>query len=277
MICHFCQATAKRYGRYSLKKIQRYRCLQCGRTFSEQEKPLDEMRVSVEDFTRIIELLTEGVGINATARLSGVNKRTVLRCLELAGERCQAVLDSRIRDVRVEQIQADEIWSFVYCKQKHVKGDDSVTGDQYTWVALDRNTKLVLSYRIGKRSATNAYHFVRDLAERVHGRIQLTTDGFVPYVGAVEDAFGADVDFAQLIKIYAGDEANRERYSPSECIGAVPKVITGDPDPKMICTSHVERSNLSMRTFLRRMTRLCLGFSKKLVNLQHAVAVLRMV
>src|SRR2546425_13252101 len=124
MTCHFCQATAKKYGRYGLKKIQRYRCLQCGRTFSdEQEKALDEMRISVEDFTRIIELLTEGVGINATARLSGVNTRTVLRCLELAGERCQAVLDSRIRDVRVEQVQADEIWAFCYCKQKHGKGD----------------------------------------------------------------------------------------------------------------------------------------------------------
>jgi len=166
MTCHFCQATAKKYGRYGLKKIQRYRCLQCGRTFSdEQEKALDEMRVSVEDFTRIIELLTEGVGINATARLSGVNKRTVLRCLVLAGERCEIVHNSTVRSVRAEQIQADEIWSFVYCKQKHVKGDDSVIGDQYTWVALDRNTKLVLSYRIGKRSATNAYHFIRDLGE----------------------------------------------------------------------------------------------------------------
>src|SRR5207247_5285686 len=146
--------------------------------------------------------------------------RTVLRCIELAGERCQAMHNSIVRDVRVDQIQADEIWSFVYCKQKHVKGNDTVIGDQYTWVALDRNTKLVLSYRIGKRTAANAYHFVRDLAERVHGRIQLTTDGFVPYVGAVEDAFGADIDFAQLVKIYAGNEADRERHSPSDGIGA---------------------------------------------------------
>ena len=184
-------------------------------------------------------------------------------------------MDEKIRNVTAKQVQADEIWSFVHCKQKNVREDrdDREIGDQYTWVAIDRDSKLVLSYVIGKRSGNNALALMTDLGARLANRTQLTTDGFAPYVGAVEDAFGADIDFAQLIKIYASPiEERRGRYSPSDCIGAVPTSVTGNPDPEMICTSHVERANLTMRTFIRRMTRLCLGFSKKLDNLKAAVA-----
>ena len=151
--------------------------------------------------------------------------------------------------------------------------NDREIGDQHTWVATDRDSKLVLSYVIGKRNAHNALALMTDLCGRLANRTQLTTDGFAPYAGAVEDAFGADIDFAQLIKIYASPtEERRGRYSPSECIGAAPISVTGNPDPEMICTSHIERANLTMRTFIRRMTRLCLGFSKKLDNLKAAVA-----
>ena len=276
MTCCYCKSNAKKAGKFKTSNgpIQRYRCLSCGKTF-KADGPLGDMRISEEKAVQILNLLVEGVGINAASRLAGVHKKTVLSILSLAGERCERIMDEKIRNVTVEQVQADEIWSFVHCKQKNVREgrDDREIGDQYTWVAIDRDSKLVLSYIVGKRSALNALSLMTDLCGRLANRTQLTTDGFAPYVGAVEDAFGADIDFAQLIKIYASPiEERRGRYSPSDCIGAVPTSVTGNPDPEMICTSHVERANLTMRTFIRRMTRLCLGFSKKLDNLKAAVA-----
>ena len=276
MTCHFCKANAKKSGKFKTSRgqVQRYRCLSCGKTF-KAEGPLGDMRISEEKAVQILNLLVEGVGINATSRLTGVHKETVLSVLSLAGERCERIMDEKVRNVTVEHVQADEIWSFVHCKQKNVRDDqnDHEIGDQYTWVAMDRDSKFVLSYVVGKRNGYNALCLMTDLCGRLANRTQLTTDGFAPYVGAVEDAFRADIDFAQLIKIYASPiEERRGRYSPSECIGAVPTSVTGSPDPEMICTSHVERANLTMRTFIRRMTRLCLGFSKKLDNLKAAVA-----
>ena len=184
-------------------------------------------------------------------------------------------MNDQIRNVDAHQVQCDEMWTFVGKKQKRIRPDENELelGDQYTWVAIDPHSKLVISYVVGKRNAENAYTLMVDLEDRLARRTQISTDGFRPYIEAVEEVLGADVDYAQLIKIYAGgNEEKRGRYSPSECIGAIPKSVTGNPDPRFICTSHVERSNLTMRTFIRRMTRLCLGFSKKLDNLKSAVA-----
>ena len=273
MTCHFCKSRAKKFGKYGTKRIQRYRCLQCGKTFSEpQDKPLDEMRISPDTAIKIIQLLVEGVGINAVSRIVGVHKQTVLATLALAGQRASELLDRKMRGLHLNQIQCDEIWTFVYCKEKNIRPElgPAVVGDQYVYVSIDRETKLAVNFLVGRRNTENTDRFVADLHGRLDSRVQLSTDGLRMYIPAIDRAFGADVDYGQIVKIYARQGGGH--YSPPECIAAVPTPITGNPDPEMICTSHVERSNLSMRTFLRRMTRLCLGFSKKLDNLKYAVA-----
>src|SRR5438552_18202503 len=171
MQCPYCEGRLRKFGTYGPKKIQRYRCMSCDRT-STGDKKADGMRIPEETFIRIIQLLTEGVGINATARITDTNKETVLRSLVLAGERCEKLMDSRMRDLRVTDIQCDEIWGFVGKKQRHVKFTDNqdLVGDQYTFVALDRNSKLVVSYLVGKRTAPTAQHFIADLSERLSWR-----------------------------------------------------------------------------------------------------------
>lgn len=273
MTCHFCKANVKKFGKFGPKKIQRYRCLECGKTFSdEQDRPLDDMRITVEQATQVVSLLVEGVGINAAARLTGLNKRTVLSILALAGERCAKVMDEKMRDLSVSDVQCDEIWTFVGKKQNHLgpKDDADRLGDFYTFAAIDRTSKLIISSLVGKRNVTCTFDFISDLANRITGDVQLSTDSFGAYRGAIRRAFGPEINYGQIYKIYA--RKSDGRYSPPACIGAVRTAISGAPIESKICTSHIERSNLSMRTFMRRLTRLCLGFSKKLENLKAAVA-----
>ena len=222
---------------------------------------------------QIIAALVEGNSINATCRMLSVGKHTVLRLLEDAGRACAAYHDQHVRGLRSKRIQCDEIWSFVGAKMKNANEDQVAAGwgDVWTWTGLDADSKLIVSYLVGQRGPAWAKFFMEDVASRVTSRIQLTTDGLKMYGEAVEGAFGCDVDYAMLIKLYGNDSFDT-KYSPGDCIGIRSTVLMGNPNPKHISTSFVERQNLSMRMGMRRFTRLTNGFSKKLENHAHQVA-----
>jgi len=233
-------------------------------------------RLSIGKRAQILNMLVEGMSMRAASRLADVSINTVTKLLVDAGFACARYHDEHVRNVKASRVQCDETWSFCYAKQKNVKTAVSApdyAGDVWTWTALDSENKLIISYLVGGRDSGYALEFMDDIAARLANRVQLTTDGHKAYLEAVEDAFGGDIDYAQLIKLYGkSPESSKGLYSPAECTGAYKKKVTGNPDYDYVSTSHTERMNLSIRMGNRRFTRLTNAFSKKIDNHLHMLS-----
>jgi IS1 family transposase/transposase-like protein len=276
--CHNCVVECKKAGKRR-DGLQRYRCAQCGKTFSDRKEfGWVGHKQAVEEARALLALalLAEGNSISSAHRLTGLNKKTIMSLLVIAGEKCEALLAERVRNVPASDVQADEIWGFVGKKQANTEpGDSYHVGDAWCFIGIERNTKLILAFELGKRTVTSATRFITKLADATDAdtRFQFTTDGLNVYPYPIGNILGDRVDYAQLVKVYKYTEAEAtRRYSPAEFAESFATPVYGDPDEDRICTSHIERQNGSLRQWCKRLTRLTYAFSKKWEHHRAALA-----